>query len=324
MKTTSTHRPVLLGIFITVGIIILALGLLTMAKKQRTFGRTITAKALFADIAGLKKGDNIRYSGVKVGIIRNVVFVPGGSVELLLSIEEASAKFIPQDALAKVGNDGFIGSKILQLYGGKDYHHPVNEGHTFKTENTESLEDLIGSFGETNKNLVQLTSDLKIISHKLVNGEGVIGKMINDSTLYTEVRQTLAVIKSAGIHADKFSADLGQYTAQLQQPGTMTYDLLKDTVIFARLRSGARQIDDLTTSSRQILQKLKIVADKLSDTTNTAGLILQDPGTAREIRSTLRNLQSASEKLDENMDALKDNFLLRGYFKRKEKQTNNK
>jgi phospholipid/cholesterol/gamma-HCH transport system substrate-binding protein len=95
-------------------------------------------------------------------------------------------------------------------------------------------------------------------------------------------------------------------------------------VIFARLRSGARQIDDLTTSSRQILQKLKIVADKLSDTTNTAGLILQDPGTAREIRSTLRSLQSASEKLDENMDALKDNFLLRGYFKRKEKQVNNK
>jgi len=49
-------------------------------------------------------------------------------------------------------------------------------------------------------------------------------------------------------------------------------------------------------------------------------MLLNDEQSAEKIKSTLQNLQSASKKLDEDLEALQHNFLLRRFFKKKAKQ----
>ena len=49
------------------------------------------------------------------------------------------------------------------------------------------------------------------------------------------------------------------------------------------------------------------------------GALTNDKEVADEIRQVITNLNEASLKLDENMEALQHNFLLRGFFRKKRK-----
>ncbi|MEO7445278.1 MAG: hypothetical protein ABIT96_12165, partial [Ferruginibacter sp.] len=49
------------------------------------------------------------------------------------------------------------------------------------------------------------------------------------------------------------------------------------------------------------------------------GVLLNDPAAAANLRGTLKNLNAGTKKLDENMEAIQHNFLLRGFFKKKAK-----
>jgi len=51
----------------------------------------------------------------------------------------------------------------------------------------------------------------------------------------------------------------------------------------------------------------------------TLGRLIQDSTIAENINETIVNLKKSSKGLDENMNAAKENFLLKGYFNRKEK-----
>jgi phospholipid/cholesterol/gamma-HCH transport system substrate-binding protein len=52
--------------------------------------------------------------------------------------------------------------------------------------------------------------------------------------------------------------------------------------------------------------------------------LLQDSTIAENLNMTILNLRKSSKGLDENMNAAKDNFLLRGYFKKKERAAEKK
>jgi phospholipid/cholesterol/gamma-HCH transport system substrate-binding protein len=70
-------------------------------------------------------------------------------------------------------------------------------------------------------------------------------------------------------------------------------------------------------------EDLKEVISKLNTKNNAIGVLLSDTTFANKLRETLENAESASIKLDENMEAMQHNFLLRGYFKKQKKNEDN-
>src|SRR5438552_11045796 len=111
MKSSSYTRAVIVGIFIFIGIAIFILAVLTLGGQHKTFEKSIVVKAIFNDVNGLQKGNNVWYSGVKVGTIRNVTLSGNQRVQVDINIEEKSHQFIPRDSKVKVGSDGLIGNK---------------------------------------------------------------------------------------------------------------------------------------------------------------------------------------------------------------------
>jgi phospholipid/cholesterol/gamma-HCH transport system substrate-binding protein len=59
---------------------------------------------------------------------------------------------------------------------------------------------------------------------------------------------------------------------------------------------------------------------QLTKSDNAVGILLNDPKTADQLKTLMNNLKASSKKLDENMEALQHNFLLRGFFKKKAKE----
>ena len=68
-----------------------------------------------------------------------------------------------------------------------------------------------------------------------------------------------------------------------------------------------------------ITQQLAEIMTKINSGEGTLGRLIQDTTIAKNLNQTIVNLKESSKGLGENMEAAKHNFLLRGYFKKKEK-----
>ncbi|HSN08825.1 MAG TPA: hypothetical protein VLS85_07295, partial [Hanamia sp.] len=105
--------------------------------------------------------------------------------------------------------------------------------------------------------------------------------------------------------------------------GTFAKELVSDTVIFSKLRSTVSQLQEVANKSNLVLSNLqdatKTVNNGLNNTNTPAGMFLGDEKTAAGLKATLQNLQSASVKLNDDLEAVQHNFLLRGFFRKKAK-----
>ena len=134
MKAVQNKRAIVVGIFIFFGIAILMAGILVLGGQRKTFEKTITLNAIFNDVGGLQKGNNIWFSGVKVGTVKRLKLLSQTQVQVEMRIEKQTEDFIRKDSKAKIGSDGLIGNRIVIVYGGSPSVPRVKAGDTLQTE----------------------------------------------------------------------------------------------------------------------------------------------------------------------------------------------
>lgn len=324
MKTNNKKRSVIVGIFVLVGLVILVLTILTLGSQRKTFADSISVKSFFDNVNGLQKGNNIWFSGVKVGTIKKVYITGKGLVEVDMNILEDSKQYIRKDAKAKISTDGLIGNKIIEIYGGTVMAGEIEPNDVIGTDSLFSTEAMMVTLSKNNDNFLSITQDFKTISRRLVAGEGSIGKLLTDETMVNQVQATTLAFQNAAKNIESLSHNIVAYTAKLNQKGSLANDLVTDTVIFNRLRATTSQLQDVVNASKDAIGNLQKAGNTLNEGLNNTnaplGMLLKDEQPTKTIKATLENLQSSSKKLDESLDALQHNFLLRGYFKKKNKE----
>lgn len=324
MKGSSTKRSVIVGIFIFAGLLIFAAAILVLGGQRKSFIQSVQVKALFNDVGGLAKGDNIWFSGVKVGTIRKISFVDHNRIEVLMDIEKSSRQFIHKDVLAKVGTDGLVGNKIIALSGGSEQAPPIEDGDVLAIANTISSDELMNTLQVNNKNLVEITGNLKTISKSIVEGQGTLGRLINDSSVFLKLDETMAALSQTMANTRLLTEGLADYAQKLQTKGSLANDLISDTVVFGKLRSTSVQLEAASQDASEMMRNFNAISadvnKKLGSSESAAGVILNDPQAAEDLKATLSNLESTTEKLDVNMEALRSNFLFRRYFRKQEKE----
>lgn len=324
MKGSSTKRSVIVGIFIFVGLLIFAAAILVLGGQRKSFIQSVQVKALFNDVGGLAKGDNIWFSGVKVGTIRKISFVDHNRIEVLMDIEKSSRRFIHKDVLAKVSTDGLVGNKIIALSGGSEQAPPIENGDVLAIANTISSDELMNTLQVNNKNLVEITGNLKTISKSIVDGQGTLGRLINDSSVFLKLDETMAALSQTMANTRLLTEGLADYAQKLQTKGSLANDLISDTVVFGKLRSTSVQLEAASQDASEMMRNFNAISadvnKKLGSSESAAGVILNDPQAAEDLKATLSNLESTTEKLDVNMEALRSNFLFRRYFRKQEKE----
>ncbi len=320
MKSTIKRRAVIVGLFLFVGILILVAGIFTIGSLHNSFVKKFEITTVFDEVSGLTKGNNIWYSGVKIGTVSELKFHGKSQVKVTMKIEKEAQPYIRKDAKAKISSDGLIGNKIIVIYGGSETAYAVQDGDTLGIEKTLSTDDMMNTLQENNKNLLAITGDFKVISKKILDGEGTLGKLLTDETLYDNVSQTVATLNKASVNAEKLTASLAVYGSKMNQEGSLTNDLVTDTTLFNSIRATVAELKQIATVASGITLSLKNATSDLNNTNSPAGVILHDQTAAAELKSTIKNLESSTQKLNEDLEALQHNFLLRGYFKKKAKE----
>lgn len=313
----------IVGMFVLAGVIIMVLTILTLGSQRKTFDKSITITSFFDNVNGLQKGNNIWFSGVKVGIIKKVYITGKGHVEVDMSISKDAVQYIRKDAKAKLSADGLIGNKIIEIYGGSPNTEQIEEGDILAADNLLSTDDMMLTLSKNNDNFLDITNDLKIITGKIAGGQGSIGKLLNDEALADQINATTLMLQKSAKNLEELTANVSSYTNKLNSKGSLTNDLVTDTVIFNRLRYTVKSLQAVADSSREAVNNLKkagyTLNEGLQDKNAPLGMLLSDQESADKVKGTLNNLQDASKKLDESMEALQHNFLLRGFFKKKAK-----
>ena len=318
---TSNKRAIIVGIFIFLGIAIFIITVLTLGSQHKTFEKSITIAAVFDDVNGLQKGNNVWFSGVKIGTIKKISLAGNSRVNVIMNIEEHSHQFIRKNAKAKISTDGLIGNKIVVIYGGSPQVPEVETGDVLGIDKLPTTDEMMNTLAKNNDNFLEITNGFKVISKRLVDGQGTIGKLMTDETLVNNLDAAVITLKRTSLNLEKLSSNVATYTAKLSSQGSLANDLITDTVIFNKLRSTVQQLQQVAETSKSIMDNLKTSTNTFNEGLNNknapVGMLLHDEQAATNIKITLKNLQSGTKKLDEDLEALQHNFLLRGFFRKK-------
>jgi len=316
MNESPDRHTVLVGFFVILGILFLIGGILMVGNLHETFKNKMEVVSLFDDVNGLQKGNNIWFSGVKIGTVSSLHFYGKSQVQVLMKIETKAQQYIRKDAKVKISSDGIIGNKILIIYGGTPQFAEVQEGDTLNVEKTFSTEDMINTLQDNNKNILAITSDFKVISKSLVAGDGTIGKLLKDDAVYANINAATASLKLASVKADQLVGSLATFSSGLNKKGTLANELTTDTSIYKSVRASVLQLQQMADTASVLIANLKQAG---TNPNSTIGVLLRDEASGTRIKETIKNLESSSQKLDEDLKAAQSNFLLKGYFKKKAK-----
>ncbi|MFY7740014.1 MAG: MlaD family protein [Flavobacterium sp.] len=307
----STNQKIKLGIFVIIGSLFFIIAIYFIGNKKDMFNETIQISAVFKNVNGLQHGNNVRFSGINVGTVKKIIIVNDSLIKVDMLIEEDIASHIKKDAMASIGSDGLVGNMIVNIIPGKKSNEMVKDGDIILSENKASTDEILKTINSTSENAKLITDNLVKITNQINSKKGTIGMLINDTVMSDDLKQTIYNLKVTTQTTSKSMANLNKIINDLNNKDNVV-GALKDTVTGRKIKMI---IVNLEKSSEQINKTIT----NLKDGKGALNYLSNDPKLVKQIDSTMINLNLASGKLNENLEALKHNFFFRGYFKKQEK-----
>jgi phospholipid/cholesterol/gamma-HCH transport system substrate-binding protein len=319
VETKELKQQLKLGAFVLGGIVLFLVTVFFIGSENNIFSRTFTVFTEFKNVEGLKEGDNVWLSGVKVGRVTDVTIAAEGKVLVKLSLKRNQSNFIKEDATASIGSDGLVGNKIVVIRPGTA-GKSIEARDTIRTSSPADTQQLINIAKDVGENTRSLTADLSGVMKKIMAGEGVVGELLNEGDLAKELRMAVNNLTMTGHNTAKASAELQLLLSDLRNGNGLMPTLINDTMYVKKFTAALSNIEKVSTNAAHVSTSLENLAKNLDDNNNAVGVLLKDRAVADHLKNTVENAEQASEKLNDNMEALQHNFLFRRYFRKQDKK----
>lgn len=287
---------------------------------QNIFRPTFQITAVFNNVNGLQKGNNVRYSGINVGTVKDIVMEQDTSIRVYMQIQEDMLAHIKDNAVAIVGSDGLVGSMLINILPRPGQGLPVQDGDEIATISRIITQDMLSTLNVTNENAALLTADLLEVTRAMRNGSGVLSRLLYDSTMARDLHQSFHNLQVSTAKSERAIDRLNQMIEQWRLEQSALTLVMDDPEFRDQIRRVAANLDSSGQEIRQLTGRLNDLAGGLEAGEGTLGMLLKDTAMAAEIQHGLKYLDSGLVKFDQNMEALKHNWLTRGYFKKLEKE----
>lgn len=290
-----------LGIFIFLGSVLLIIGIFVLGNKEALFKSTFTVKAYFQNVEGLRNGAPVRLSGVDVGAVKNIRIIGerASTIEVSMRLLSDVKRFIRKDTEAGIETEGLVGYKFIALYIKESNAEHVKDGGAILAKEPVSFADVIEETQGIMAYTKEMTKNLADIVAKVNNGEGTLGKFVNDDKLYY---YTSEITKNAATSLDSITTDF--------RTTIETYKVLGDNIgnIVSGVDGAVNGIDTMISNINRGKGVLgSLVASRNGEDTTFNSII-------NNILDISKEAKTATVRLNENMEALKHNWLFKSYF----------
>jgi len=318
--TKTTLENLKLGIFVVMGTVLLVIAAYVIGNRQNMFGQTFTISAVFNNANGLQKGNNVRFSGINVGTVKGIDMVNDTTIRVYMLIEKKMMDHIKKDAIATIGSDGLVGSMILNLIPGEGSAPLILEGDELKSFSRIATQDMLSTLNTTNENAAILTADLLKVTQAMTKGEGIMGRILNDTLMASDLKNTITNLKNASRDANYTIQKLNTIVNQINFKKSAAGVLLNDSLNGVKMQNMLSNLEQSSIEIGEITKNLNSVIGDIKDGKGAINYLAKDTLLVNSLDNTIKNIEESSIRFNENMEALKHNFLTRSYFRKLEKR----
>lgn len=177
------------GIFVFIGLVILMIFVLSIGG-FKTWSSGYYVNFEFKFVNGVKIGAPVRFAGMDVGQVKKLSLVHNPEIGTKVMILGWVKKdvIIPLDSQVWVNTLGLLGEKYIEIMPGKDYQNYALANQVLIGNDPIAMHEV----AELAKNIA---ADLDGMILKINKGEGTIGKLLSDDTIYNEMESLVLDLK---------------------------------------------------------------------------------------------------------------------------------
>lgn len=228
------------------GVILAAIAILTVAvfklgEAANLFSSRYRLVALLPNANGLRVGASVTVAGQIAGTVARIEFLPPDgdttrNLRVEVEVAESLREQIREDSRGRLRTMGLLGDKVFDITPGTPRFAVLPEGDTVRVEPALDYETVLLQASGAVTDLVQLTRDVRQITGGLVRGEGTVGQLLMNRSLYDELNGTLARANAL--------------VTRLQSPNGSLGRLLDDPALYENLNGMISSVDTLVRQMR--------------------------------------------------------------------------
>lgn len=263
MKWTTEAK---VGAFTIIGIALFIAGILFVGRIDIWAKPQMTITGDFAQVNGLKNGNQVKYSGVAIGNVSDIEITPHG-VAVKMKLDEKTQ--IPSDSTFTLGSDGFLGDKFIQISPGQSKVF-LQDGDSVKGEGADAMDKAM-----------QSAQKLMDGTEKMLQS---INNIIGDPATQNVLKYSLQSTAVMADNAVAITQNMADVTAQLNQ-ATQQFN------------ADGNAGNDM----RAILTNLKQTTDRVDNMARSMEATVTDPKAQENIKETLHNTAQISARINKLM-----------------------
>jgi phospholipid/cholesterol/gamma-HCH transport system substrate-binding protein len=288
------------GIFVIVCFSLLVIALFLIGDKSKLFSNTSIYHVKFKDINGLKQGAQVMMSGMNVGSVSEITLPKqsGDSVFVTIHVIKDAQNLIHLDSKAAVTTVGLVGDKTIAITDGTPASPVMPQGGWIIGESPRDLMGVVDTVTAAINAVKNLTEQANVIVADIRGGKGSIGKLLTDEGLYKDIR---AIVTNTDRSISEISRTAGRLGVSIDSA------LGNLSATSAEFKQLASSINNGKGTVGKLLNDTEIYAKLL-------GLSQSIGSTVAELHDAMTKISAASGNTVEFTEALKHNFLVKGYF----------
>lgn len=265
-------KPVKLGIFILTGLLLFTTAVYMIGQQQKLFSDTFRLNCIFNNVSGLQEGNNVRYSGIVIGIVESIELLSDTTVLVHMRLEDHVRDFIREDAYAAIGSDGLMGNRVINIIPGTPGLPSVQAEDTLNSIKPVETDEIIRSLKVSVDNAVGITKNLNEIFFKINRGQGTVGELLNSNEIANDLRRTLQRTRSLAASAEDVVRDVDTITDNAKDltddakelTGKMNenMDALKENFLFRRYYKNKEKAEQKRLEEERKAQERYIKEEK--------------------------------------------------------------
>ncbi len=304
----NSARVVGAGLFVVLGVVLFTAALFMIGSRRMLFEDRSTVYSEFGRLGQLETGATVRVAGLDAGEVAEIEIPasPSAKFRIRMEVRDDLRHLIRTDSLATTQTEGLVGAVFVNIAPGTDQAPIVPDEGTIPGRDPFLMADLLQQASDT---VTMVNDTVQALRGDITKAVEQVGLTVEDAhALLEDIRPDITNIAQNG---SRISADTQRVIQSIREGEGTIGKLINDDTLY-------RRATEIATEAKSVMENVKEVSNEarraIADFRSKDG---PAQGLMGDMRITLSQAREATADLADNMEAMKHNFLLRGFFNRR-------
>jgi phospholipid/cholesterol/gamma-HCH transport system substrate-binding protein len=296
------------GAFVVLGALLFTIALFMIGERRMLFQQRYSIYTEFARLGQLESGAVVRVAGMDAGEVTEIRIpaTPSGRFRVRMNIREDLRQLVRTDSFATTQTEGLVGAIYVNVSAGTEQAPVVPDDGMVPGREPFQISDLLA---QTSASVALITETVEALRGDAERAVKQIALTAEDShALIEDIRPDIVAMAQ---HGNRITEQTREILTSINEGKGTIGKLVNDDGLYREVRDIAQQTQAVMQNVREVSDEAKrAIADFRSPSGQTQGLM-------NDMRLTMNQAREATADLADNMEALKRNFLFRGFFTRR-------